>query len=1418
MKKFGVLTIIIAFSLFSFGQLVRITPPLDPSPAVSKVQKLKVKVQKSKVSPHKPITIIKQENTEPDTVYAISTVKQHGWYKPLRTIEKKNANRYELVFVFSNKNESGNWRRIEYINNYGKPTYGRIEPYIMKLNSETDALDWVEKIRTITRVDMIPDASGEQVVQERAYDKDGKLVYSFSVSPIDDSGKKFVGSYKDFYGLPAEMRMDKSYSYGTLIYIERDRWGNDSLLRYMDSKGFVKPNSDGVYAENFIYDEYGRVRKHQSADAEGNLIFDGTGNCGYEYEYDDQHNLIKSLCMDPSWTPMKLQGKNDEIGYIYKYDEYGRTIEQINIDENDNPIENALGTNKISLKYDIYGNNCEYTGYNLKNELSPINANLCKTELKYDHLGNLLEERNFDSDEKPVYNPNYYSTVIVTMDYSTGEKQSENQYRADENGEEFLDYSYIRKGKETVTTYSDQSKKIEIYDDQNRIKEIRYLDIEGELDDWEATPLKEYLYDVPLENYPVSNPYLNDRINVTTSYNSYGQIVERIYANADSSYLIVSRYDQNAQLEEIFGQEKKDGLVIRQDDLNKYGIITRAARSEGTLNYHANILHSLNGDISGIYGTDEFGEPNYVSDGKKVYYKSNKGIKKGQWNYFNIDEQQIQNFSLLRGNLSKYFSIEIVDSLGYVNGFRDNDIILAINGSVVNPLSKESDFLAQNVFLRIQSITDAKEILVYRIDPETLKSYCEIINIGPGALEEYGIKLHEFFSTERQAQKINSAFDDYKKENSIDFKYFDGDRDAVAILDNLYLQYGEDNGILDNDAILLAVQCNEYPLIYWKWGEEKAFIENLIDGLENIMHSLDASLSSTMYFTKDGKTIEKVEVEDISYFDFISSRMSEEQFVQMQSLAQTIHLNTKDRYFEQKNVKNLSDKEKKEMFHHADVYYEIDYNDIAFNIYKKLYDSGYHEVEDELMLCYLHGIGTTKDLKKAEKIAKGKEENSEFLSLIADEYLKAGKDKEAYNLLKKISSQDRFYDRIQKQLGDIVIKIDTLKAREHYFNALNNLNSLAFNYETPDLLRSFSRLNNFEELKDSISQVGINFFENEDFWKAYSIFSALEVYNDKISIIYLCLNNLFGFVSKPNFVSAREYAEKLYNYFGSTGGYYLIGEFYIEDDEFQNALNILNKWKDKGDDQFIMKYEIGQIYNNPDYFGHNANQVLEAYTDALSSSDYLDHKEVDEIISFYNENFSDHPLTAQGKFYLGREYFRNNRISEALDLFNEAYSIDPELKENPDLSPFYYKAHHKYLLQRREEYEEFMQNHIFQITYVEPIDPESPTEGSGEEILDVLSIDEWDLTDLTPGCSIYDIIKNKNKKMVLKPSGVTEIKSEDLIIMDCFLNFDDYDFRLIYVPVEYKSDAVKTYMEYNEKNHNPESSKSEEENETDRSE
>ena len=93
---------------------------------------------------------------------------------------------------------------------------------------------------------------------------DMNLIYAFSRVPI---GKHtFVGSYKDSYGLPAEMRKDPTYSYGTLVKLTEDQWGNDSIVEYIDSKGKAKPNSDDAAMEVFICDKYGHILKQQSRD------------------------------------------------------------------------------------------------------------------------------------------------------------------------------------------------------------------------------------------------------------------------------------------------------------------------------------------------------------------------------------------------------------------------------------------------------------------------------------------------------------------------------------------------------------------------------------------------------------------------------------------------------------------------------------------------------------------------------------------------------------------------------------------------------------------------------------------------------------------------------------------------------------------------------------------------------------------------------------------------------------------------------------------------------------------------------------------------------------------------------------------------------------------------------------------------
>ena len=122
----------------------------------SKTQETRVIVENSTFH-HQPIT-------NKDTLYCTRTKKQNGWFAPLDTISKEVASHRNHCFRFTNKNQAGNWSRMESIDGYGNYVKETMNPYILKLgSSKTDQdanQEWIEKLKTICIYEFIADYSG----------------------------------------------------------------------------------------------------------------------------------------------------------------------------------------------------------------------------------------------------------------------------------------------------------------------------------------------------------------------------------------------------------------------------------------------------------------------------------------------------------------------------------------------------------------------------------------------------------------------------------------------------------------------------------------------------------------------------------------------------------------------------------------------------------------------------------------------------------------------------------------------------------------------------------------------------------------------------------------------------------------------------------------------------------------------------------------------------------------------------------------------------------------------------------------------------------------------------------------------------------------------------------------------------------
>jgi hypothetical protein len=163
-----------------------------------------------------------------DSVYYAKIVKKHGWWVGVgKKLTLKDASHLNYYFKLSKKNQAGNWTFIEAFNGYGHPTaYHDIVTYIVNQYDDEDLganTEWKDKILTVCKWEIVSDASGKEVIQERALDSEGDVVYIFS--PIKVGLNEYTGSYMDSWGMPIFMRTDSlgnDVGFANFVHITRD--------------------------------------------------------------------------------------------------------------------------------------------------------------------------------------------------------------------------------------------------------------------------------------------------------------------------------------------------------------------------------------------------------------------------------------------------------------------------------------------------------------------------------------------------------------------------------------------------------------------------------------------------------------------------------------------------------------------------------------------------------------------------------------------------------------------------------------------------------------------------------------------------------------------------------------------------------------------------------------------------------------------------------------------------------------------------------------------------------------------------------------------------------------------------------------------------------------------------------------------
>lgn len=301
-------------------------------------------------------------------------IRKHTWYVGVgNPITRAEANRLPHYFRLSMRNGKGHWQHLQAMHGDTMTNRHDITPYVLdKENAaESDNVEWRINVNKVTQWFMIPDLSGDGIAEERAYDRDGALIYSFI--PVKVSDNTIVGSYNDAWGLPADMRSDSTTTYGSVVSVTYDACGRDSVINYLDGQGLGKYNSNGVDRECRLYDDRDRLVLVTSHNVTGDNIRDNWGNCGNRYIYDDEKRIRTVIRLDENLEPMRMpsvraDGLRTFVRCDTHTDEYGRDAEAVMLDECGNDDATTSGLHRIVYRYapdgtlagtryyDMYGN------------------------------------------------------------------------------------------------------------------------------------------------------------------------------------------------------------------------------------------------------------------------------------------------------------------------------------------------------------------------------------------------------------------------------------------------------------------------------------------------------------------------------------------------------------------------------------------------------------------------------------------------------------------------------------------------------------------------------------------------------------------------------------------------------------------------------------------------------------------------------------------------------------------------------------------------------------------------------------------------------------------------------------------------------------------------------------------------------
>ena len=716
---------------------------------------------------------ILQTTSDKSVAYYQHVTRQNGWYVGIGpALTKEQASHLNVVYKFSNKNNAGHWLKLEALDGYGNLTNEHsLIAYIADANSINDTTineEWFRKTNHVCQWELMPDGSGKTVVVERAYDKGNQLIYNYQ--PVFISDKEIIGSYTDSWGLPAKMYVKETKPINIYVNILLDRWGNDSIIKFVDTDGYLLKNHVGSWMIRNICNRNGLILETFSLNQLGLPMNDNAGNCSCRAEYDKYGNTTHITYYDAGGNPIRISGDNFLNNVVEERREYDRWHREISLSffSGNEPDTTNQGVHKIERTYNSHGQilSMKSTGRDGKpREYGEERAAYVYNT--YDGKGRLLSITRLNSDS--VY---YSSDCKMEWGYNDN---GICQYKLYSFSDNFISLSKMETYSKYVNTF---------YDKEMRMAYVDSLDEKGNL------LMRKYVHpdenpivllnSKPSYHYPYvrrtsTYEYFPHKCIETTTFfddngswvgenSSFDGVAHKVITTDSVLHTIVhTEYTKDSVLTANYMEIYDDSfnkLKFKQS-LTTTGEKGRSGFGDG-LYYKAKIDYTPTGKVASVQYFNEFDEPAMVYDNFKCYcYQVND--EKGTVKYYDEYKNLVEDYNYRDKKTA--MTVELLNEKGKASGLQNGDIVIRYGDWFFNQnhyiYYDYEQLYSQMVFACGK---DTIDMWVLRHFPENRNSRIIKLRVKGERPMEMGFVVNKICLTDKEYMRLLQTYSHFKLE------------------------------------------------------------------------------------------------------------------------------------------------------------------------------------------------------------------------------------------------------------------------------------------------------------------------------------------------------------------------------------------------------------------------------------------------------------------------------------------------------------------------------------------------------------------------------------------------------------------------------------------------------------------------------